>query len=353
MTGVETNPNNMSFSVAINGFGRIGRCILRAYYQRGLDQQFAITCINEQADLQNMSYLLRYDSTYGRFDGEVDMDADALALLINDSPISVTHCTNIDGLDWQNKNIDLVLECTGKVRTAKQAKAHIEAGAKQVLVSNPADKQVDFTLIYGWNHTQLKGVERIISNGSCSTNCLIPILDVIDQAFGVDAGMTTTIHSAMNDQPTIDAYHQELRLTRAAGQSIVPINTELSQGVARLMPKLAGKIESLHLRVPTQNVSVLDISLTLNKPTDVNSVNALLSDYAHSDGRAIVAVTDSPHASIDFNQDPHSAVVDLTQTRVSGGHLLKLLVWFDNEWGFANRMLDSALYLQQLHTLKQ
>lgn len=337
----------MSFNLAINGFGRIGRCLLRAYYQRGLNRDFNIKVINELADLPSISYLLRYDSTYGRFNGEVSQ-VDAEHLKINDDLVTITHQPNISELDWHTPDIDLVFECTGTVRTKEQAQAHIQAGSKQVLISNPADKKVDYTLIYGWNHTQLMGDEQIISSGSCSTNCLIPILDIIDQAYGVEAGTTTTIHSAMNDQPTIDAYHSELRLTRAAGQSIVPVNTQLSQGIARLMPDLADKIESLHLRVPTQNVSVLDVSLQLSKATQPQEVNKLLQLQANTAYSGIIGVTTEPHASIDFNQDPRSAVVDLTQTKVSGKHLLKLLIWFDNEWGFANRMLDSALYLKML-----
>lgn len=345
--GVGNNPNNMSFQVAINGFGRIGRCILRAYYERGLNRQFSIKVINELADIDSISYLLRYDSTYGRFAGNV-MRLDEQTLSVNDERILVTQSAKLSELDWSSQQIDLVLECTGTVRTKQQAQAHIRAGAKQVLISNPADKQVDYTLIYGWNQDLLTGDESIISNGSCSTNCLIPVLDMIDEAFGIEAGTSTTIHSAMNDQPTIDAYHSELRLTRAAGQSMVPIPTQLSQGITRLMPKLANKIESLHIRVPTQNVSVLDVNLQLKHPTDAQSVNKLLESAADSAYSGILGITREPHASIDFNQDPRSGVVDLTQTKVSGKHLLKLLIWFDNEWGFANRMLDSALYLQQL-----
>lgn len=343
----------MSYAVAINGFGRIGRCILRAYYQRGLNSQFALTRINEIADIASMSYLLRYDSTYGRFHRQVSTP-DAQTLKIDQDAIHVSHHASAEMLDWQQPKVDLVLECTGTMTSQQLAKAHIRAGAKQVLLSNPADKKVDFTLIYGFNQQQLSGQEQVISSGSCSTNCLIPILDIIDKAFGVQAGTTTTVHSAMNDQPMIDAYHSELRLTRAAGQSIVPVHTGLAQGIARILPHLEDKIESLHIRVPTQNVSLLDVNLQLGHKTDRQSVNDLLQFHANTNYSDILGVSDEPHASIDFNQDARSAVVDLTQTRVSGGQLLKLLIWFDNEWGFANRMLDSVLYLQQMkNTPKQ
>jgi D-erythrose 4-phosphate dehydrogenase len=201
---------------------------------------------------------------------------------------------------------------------------------------------VDNTIIYGLNHLSLTPEQRIVSNGSCSTNCLLPILAVLDKAFGIEAGVTTTIHSAMNDQPVIDAYHSDLRRTRAAGQSIIPVNTGLHIGVARLMPHLEGKIESLHLRVPTINVSVLDISLQLRIATDATAVNALLQQASQQHLAGILGITFEAHASIDFNHDARSGIVDATQTRVSDGHLLKLLVWFDNEWGFANRMLDTA-----------
>ncbi len=342
----------MDYKVAINGFGRVGRCILRAYYQRGLNQQFALSHINEVADLESISYLLRYDSTYGRFNGQVKQRQDH-RLQVNQDIINISHQAHYSQLDWHTNQIDLVLECTGNITSKQQALAHIQAGAKQVLLSNPADKNVDFTLIYGFNQAQMNGSEQIISNGSCSTNCLIPILDIIDKQWGIEAGTTTTVHSAMNDQPMIDAYNSELRLARAAGISMVPVNTGLAQGVARLMPHLEGKFESSHIRVPTQNVSLLDVNLQLKSKTDRQSINDLLQFHANTTYSAILGVSNEAHASIDFNQDARSAVVDLTQTRVSGQYLLKLLIWFDNEWGFANRMLDSALYLQQLSSSKQ
>jgi D-erythrose 4-phosphate dehydrogenase len=254
----------------------------------------------------------------------------------------VCHIGDPAELDWAALDVDLVLECSGQIRSREDAELHLNRGAKKVLISNPADSAVDNTVIYGHNHDSLSAEQRIVSNGSCSTNALIPVLTLIDQAYGIEAGVTTTIHSAMNDQPVIDAYHSDMRRTRSAVQSIIPVDTGLPAGIERLMPQLAGKIESLHVRVPTINVSALDISLQLTDATDADAVNALLAGASDERFDGILGLTREAHASIDFNHDPRSAIVDATQTRVSGGRLLKLLVWFDNEWGFANRMLDTA-----------
>ncbi|MEN9464073.1 MAG: erythrose-4-phosphate dehydrogenase [Pseudomonadota bacterium] len=331
----------MPVRVAINGFGRVGRCVLRALYENGYRDQLQVVAINELADIDTISYMLRYDSTHGRFSGVVEV-LDAGHLRINGDDIALFHEADTRSLNWAEQQIDLVLECSGQITSREQAQQHLDAGAKRVLISNPADSAVDNTIIYGLNHLSLTPEQRIVSNGSCSTNCLLPILAVLDKAFGIEAGVTTTIHSAMNDQPVIDAYHSDLRRTRAAGQSIIPVNTGLHIGVARLMPHLEGKIESLHLRVPTINVSVLDISLQLRIATDATAVNALLQQASQQHLAGILGITFEAHASIDFNHDARSGIVDATQTRVSDGHLLKLLVWFDNEWGFANRMLDTA-----------
>lgn len=331
----------MPVRIAINGFGRVGRCVLRALYENGYREQLQVVAINELADIDTISYMLRYDSTHGRFAGTVEV-LDAGRLRINGDDIALFHEADTHSLNWAAQQIDLVLECSGQITSREQAQQHLDAGAKRVLISNPADSAVDNTIIYGLNHLSLTPEQRIVSNGSCSTNCLLPILAVLDDAFGIEAGVTTTIHSAMNDQPVIDAYHSDLRRTRAAGQSIIPVNTGLHIGVARLMPHLEGKIESLHLRVPTINVSVLDLSLQLRTPTDAKTVNALLQQTSQQQLAGILGITFEAHASIDFNHDARSGIVDATQTRVSDGRLLKLLVWFDNEWGFANRMLDTA-----------
>lgn len=331
--------------VAINGFGRIGRCVLRALYENGYRERLQVVAINELADIDTISYMLRYDSTHGRFHGTVEV-ADERHLLVNGDRICVRHEPDIRHHDWSSLGIDLVLECSGQIKTRDDGEQHLKAGAARVLISNPADSAVDNTIIYGLNQHTLTPAQRIVSNGSCSTNCLLPVLTLLDDAFGIEAGVTTTIHSAMNDQPVIDAYHTDLRRTRAAGQSIIPVDTGLPLGIARLMPKLAGKIESLHVRVPTLNVSALDISLQLTAPTTADAVNALIQQAASAELKGILGITQDAHASIDFNHDPRSGVVDATQTRVSGGRLLKLLVWFDNEWGFANRMLDTACAME-------
>ena len=331
----------MTTRIAINGFGRIGRCVLRALYENGYRQDMEVVAINELADIESLSYMLRYDSTHGRFSGTVSI-ADEQHLMVNGDRIRVCHIGDPAELDWAALDVDLVLECSGQIRSREDAELHLSRGAKKVLISNPADSAVDNTVIYGHNHDSLSADQRIVSNGSCSTNALIPVLTLIDQAYGIEAGVTTTIHSAMNDQPVIDAYHSDMRRTRSAVQSIIPVDTGLPAGIERLMPQLAGKIESLHVRVPTINVSALDISLQLTHATDADAVNALLAGASNERFDGILGLTREAHASIDFNHDPRSAIVDATQTRVSGGRLLKLLVWFDNEWGFANRMLDTA-----------
>lgn len=331
----------MTVRLAINGFGRIGRSVLRALYENGYRHDLQVVAINEIADTASMAYMLRYDSTHGRFPGDVEqLDGDTLS--VNGDRIAVYHHQTIEDLNWSLEAVDLVLECSGQLRTRHQAEQHLAAGARRVLISNPADNVVDQTVIYGINHLAISSNDQVISNGSCSTNALIPILSCLDAALGIEAGVTTTIHSAMNDQPVIDAYHSDLRRTRAAGQSIIPVDTGLPAGIERLMPSLAGRIESLHIRVPTNNVSALDISLQMQCETSPQEVNDLLQSAATKEFSGLLGITCDAHASIDFNHDPHSAVVDTTQTRVSGGKLVKLLVWFDNEWGFANRMLDTA-----------
>lgn len=332
--------------IAINGFGRIGRSILRALYERNLQDQLQVVAINELADLASVSYMLRYDSTHGRFSGSVEQTENGL--LVNGDVIQVFHETEVSSLPWQVLEIDLVLECTGVVTNSDHAELHLVQGAKRVLISHPAEADVDATVIQGFNQQTLDFDNKIISNGSCSTNCLIPVLQLLNTQFGIERGMTTTIHSAMNDQPVIDAYHSDLRRTRAAVQSIIPVETSLAKGIARLMPELVNKFESLHVRVPTLNVSALDVTLQLNQDVSAEQINEVLKQAAENELAGILAFTQEPHASVDFNHDPHSGVVDATQTRVSDGSLVKLMIWFDNEWGFANRMLDTALQLKNI-----
>jgi len=334
----------MALRIAINGFGRIGRCVLRAIYERNFQNDIEVVVINELADCETIGYMLRYDSTHGRFPQDVSIEKDTLS--IDGKAIQILHKENISELPWQALNVDAVLECTGKFKSKHELNEHLSQGAKKVLLSQPGEPGLDFTFIVGVNHQELTSEHHIISVGSCSTNCVLPIMSLLDDELGIEQGVTTTIHSAMNDQPVIDAYASDLRRTRAAVTSIIPLDTALPKGIARIMPHLDGRIESLHLRVPTLNVSVMDLSLQLKSDTSSAQVNALLKNACDEKLKNIIGFTQEAHASVDFNHDPHSGIVDATQTRVSGKRLLKLLVWFDNEWAFANRMVDGLLQLK-------
>lgn len=337
----------MSYRIAINGYGRIGQGVLRAIYQRGLEAELQVVAINELSDLDTLTYLTRYDTTHGRFPKPVDNDGEAL--LINGDRIRVLSHAEPEQIPWGELDVDLVLECSGAFKTRADAERHLASGARKLLYSHPAQPDIDATLIFGYNEGNLKAEHRIASAASCTTNCVVPVLDLLDRHFGIDSGVTTTIHSAMNDQPVIDSYHRtDLRLARSAMQSIVPVDTGLSKGIDRLLPHLAGRFECLHVRVPTINVSLMDLSINLQQDTDPAEVNAMLRAAAGQELAGLLGYTEEPHASVDFNTDPRSAVVDGTQTRVSRGRLLKLLCWFDNEWAFANRMLDISRYWLQL-----
>ncbi len=324
--------------IAINGFGRIGRCVLRVLYERKLQNEIEVVAVNELADTETMAYMLRYDSTHSRFPHEVSVENDVLC--IDGNSLRIVHHKSIDRLPWSELDVDMVLDCTGQYKNGAELGMHLERGAEKVLLSQPG-VDVDFTLIAGLNQELLQPGHRIVSLGSCSTNCILPVFSLLDGKFGIEQGLTTTIHSAMNDQPVIDAYGSDLRRTRAAVTSIIPVDTALAKGVSRLMPHLDGRIESLHLRVPTLNVSVMDLSLQLKKDVTVDQVNTLFEKASAGFLKDITGFTREPHASVDFNHDAHSGIVDASQTRVSGKRLLKMLVWFDNEWGFANRMVDA------------
>jgi erythrose-4-phosphate dehydrogenase len=325
--------------VAVNGYGRIGRSVLRAVYESKLQDQIKIVAINEPADNKTIAHLTRYDSTHGRFLGEVNCDENTLTVC-GDS-IAIVHVDNLDQLPWSDLNVDVVLECSGSFSDRKTAEKHIKSGAKRVLFSQPAESDVDATIVYGYNHHQLTGKERIISSASCSTNCVVPVIEILDQNFSVEGGVITTIHSAMNDQPVLDAYHHtDLRKTRAAMNSIIPVDTGLALGIDRLMPNLAGRFQAQAMRVPTLNVSAIDLSVLVNQAVDIQSVNQALANAMEGSLNNILGYTEEPLASCDFNHDPRSGIVDASQTRVSQQKLIKVLVWFDNEWGYANRMLD-------------
>ena len=328
--------------VAINGYGRIGRSVLRALYESGAREWVQVVAINEPADSKTMAHLTRYDSTHGRFPGTVNVSEDSLT--INGDDIAIVHEKDLSALPWGQHGVDVVLECSGTFTDRDTAEQHISSGAKRVLFSQPADPSVDATIVYGINHSILTGNETIVSSAACSTNCVVPVIKVLNDAFGVDGGVITTIHSAMNDQPVIDAYHHtDLRKTRAAMQSIIPVDTGLALGIDRILPELTGRFQAQAMRVPTVNVSAIDLSVMLNANVDTAAVNAALKAAANGPLDGVLGYTEEPLASCDFNHDPRSGIVDASQTRVSQQKLVKVLIWFDNEWGYANRMLDTLL----------
>lgn len=333
----------MSTRIAINGYGRIGQCILRALYENGYREDLEVVAINELSDLDTIAYLTRYDTTHGRFDGDVEVDAGQNALRVMGDRIQVLRHENLADLPWQSLNVDMVFECTGVYGRRTDAEAHLKAGAKRVLFSQPADADVDLTVVYGVNHEALSDAQTIVSNASCTTNAIVPVIHCLDEAFGIEAGTLTTIHSAMNDQPTIDAYHHhDLRRTRSAMQNMVPVDTALAKGVERLLPQMKGRFEAVAMRVPTVNVSAIDLTVSLRQETDAAALNRVLQQASQCRYQGVLAYTEEPLASSDFNHDAHSGIVDGSQTRVVNGQLAKVLTWFDNEWAFANRMLDVA-----------
>jgi D-erythrose 4-phosphate dehydrogenase len=331
----------MSFKVAINGYGRIGQSVLRAIYSTPFRSKFRIVAINELADIETLTYLTRYDTTHGRFPYPLRYEKDYLH--IGDDKIKIINEPDPAKLPWGELGVELLFECSGTFEDRQTGEVHLESGAKRVLLSHPATPDIDATIVYGYNHQLLQPNHRIVSNASCTTNCVVPILNILERQLGIINGVTTTIHSAMNDQPVIDRYHHtDLRLTRSALQSIIPVDTGLAKGISRLMPQLTERFECLHVRVPTINVSVMDLSINVKKETAVSQVNQMIREESQGALQGLMGYTEEPHASIDFNGDPRSSIVDGTQTRVCGGKLVKMLCWFDNEWGFANRMLDVA-----------
>ena len=330
----------MTIKVAINGFGRIGRNIVRALYEANRSDEIKIVAINELADAKGIAHLLKYDTAHGRFKFPVELDQDAL--LVNGDVIQLFAEENPSELPWEILDVDVVLECTGIYHSREHAQYHINAGAKKVLFSQPADADMDATIIYGVNDDTLKPEHTIVSNGSCTTNCIVPLIKVLDDAFGIESGAITTIHASMHDQQVIDAYHPDLRRTRAASQSIIPVDTKLARGIERILPKFHGRFEAIAVRVPTINVTAMDLSVTVNSDVTIESVNKVLASAEHDHLTGIISYTEEPLVSVDFNHDSHSSIIDGTQTRVSHKRLIKVLAWCDNEWGFANRMLDTA-----------
>ena len=351
----------MSYRIAINGFGRIGRTAFRAWAQRPeAHSSLTLAAINELADSETVAHLARYDSTHGRFKGSIQLESGpatpdagktdgATQLVVDGEGIVLLSQAQLTDLPWGEHAIDLVLECTGAFSDRTTAEQHLQAGAKRVLLSQPAEPTVDATIVWGLNQSSLRGDETVISAGSCTTNALCPVLHVIDAAFGIEAGTMTTVHSAMNDQPVLDAYHNtDLRKTRAAFQSIIPVDTGLAIGVPRILPQLQGKLTAHALRVPTLNVSAMDVAVYTQRPCSATAVNDALKAAAEGPLSGILGFTTEPLASCDFNGETRSSVVDASQTQVSVNRLLKVLIWFDNEWAYANRLLDIALYFKNM-----
>lgn len=331
-------------AVGINGLGRIGRLLARRLYERD-DARRALELVmcNEVADVETVVHLLKYDSTHGRFSHPVAFEEGGLR--IADRFTHLSHETEPSNVHWGDRGVDVVIDCTGAEFSRASASAHLGRGVGRVLLSQPASVDVDSTIIWGLNHSLLAPNMSVISAGSCTSNALMPVLSVIDRAFGINAGFVTTIHSAMNDQPVIDAYHHtDLRKTRAAFNSVIPVETGLAQGVERFFPHLSDKISARALRVPTLNVSSLDVVLSVDKSTSAHEVNAAISESL-DDFDGVLAVNSEPLASCDFLGAEASSIVDTTQTQVSNGHLIKLMIWFDNEWAFVNRMVDIVLRL--------
>ncbi|MDN2663209.1 erythrose-4-phosphate dehydrogenase [Psychromonas sp. 14N.309.X.WAT.B.A12] len=338
----------MSLRIAINGYGRIGRSVVRALFEGNHQTQIEIVAINELAAADAICHLTQYDSTHGRFPFSVKQSEQNL--IIADHAIKLLAFEKICDLPWEALDIDIVIDCTGIYGSKVDAQAHLTAGAKKVIFSHPADQDVDATVVYGVNHLSLTGQETYISGASCTTNCIVPVIASLDAAFDIKCGTITTIHSAMNDQPVIDSYHHDLRRTRAASQSIIPVDTKLAAGIERILPKFADKFEAIAVRVPTINVTAMDLSITVDKKVSIDDINQCLQQISTTSLSGILGYTEAPLVSVDFNHDPRSCIIDGTQTRVSDGHLVKLLVWCDNEWGFANRLIDTCLYFKQLAT---
>jgi D-erythrose 4-phosphate dehydrogenase len=330
----------MPINIAINGFGRIGRSIVRALYESDRSSEFTLVAINDLAPPEGIAHLLKYDSTHGRFSFSVTQTNQGL--VIDGDNIVLSHHQQINELPWQALKVDIVLDCTGHFGNQDDGLAHINQGAKKVLFSHPGANDLDATIIYGVNHQSLTPADNIVSNGSCTTNSVVPVIKAIDDAFGVESGTITTIHSSMHDQQVIDAYHPDLRRSRAASQSIIPVDTKLAAGIERILPQFSGRFEAIAVRVPTINVTAMDLSLTLNTDVCIDDINQAIINAENNGLKGILSYTEEPLVSVDFNHDPHSCIVDGNQTRVSHKRLVKMLIWCDNEWGFANRMLDTA-----------
>ena len=329
--------------VAINGFGRIGRNVLRALYEGGYRDKIQIVAINDLGDAEINAHLTRFDTVHGKFNGDVNVDGNKL--VINGDPINIYSERNPEDLPWGDLDIDVVYECTGIFTSRESASAHIVAGAKKVIISAPASG-VDATVVYGINHSVLSAEHQIISNASCTTNCLAPIAKPLHDALGIENGLMTTIHAYTNDQNLSDVYHQDLYRARAAGHSMIPTKTGAAAAVGLVLPELNGKLDGMAVRVPTINVSLVDLTFLASRDTSVEEVNAIIEEAARGYLKGVLEVNKLPLVSVDFNHNPASSIFDASQTKVNG-RLVKVMSWYDNEWGFSNRMLDNTLALMQ------
>ncbi len=335
----------MAVKVAINGFGRIGRNVLRAIAESGR-KDIQVVAINDLGPVETNAHLLRYDSVHGRFPGEVKVSGDTID--IGTGPIKVTAVRNPAELPHKELGVEIALECTGIFTSKEKASAHLTAGAKRVIVSAPADN-ADLTVVYGVNHDKLTKDHLVISNASCTTNCLAPVAKVLTDAVGIEKGFMTTIHAYTGDQPTLDTMHKDLYRARAAALSMIPTSTGAAKAVGLVLPELNGKLDGVSIRVPTPNVSVVDLKFVAKRATTVKEINeAVQTAAAKGPLKGILAVTSEPNVSIDFNHDPHSSTFALDQTKVMDGNLVRILTWYDNEWGFSNRMSDTAVAFAKL-----
>jgi glyceraldehyde 3-phosphate dehydrogenase len=331
----------MTIKVAINGFGRIGRMVLRAHYEGGKKQGLQFVAINDLGDAATNAHLLKYDTAHGKFPGTVKVDGDSL--VVNGDRIKVVAERDPAKLPWRQLGVDVVMECTGLFTSKAKASAHIQAGAKKVIISAPGEKDVDRTVVFGVNHKALKESDAVISNASCTTNCLAPLVKALDDRIGVVSGLMTTIHSYTNDQVLTDVYHKDLRRARSATHNQIPTKTGAAAAVGLVLPHLNGKLDGFSIRVPTINVSLVDLTFVAKKKTTVEEVNAAVKQAAEGDLKGILEYSTEPLVSSDFNHNPASSVFDATITKVSDGTLVKVYSWYDNEWGFSNRMLDVAV----------
>jgi glyceraldehyde 3-phosphate dehydrogenase len=334
----------MPVRIAINGFGRIGRNVLRAVAEAGR-KDVEIVAVNDLAPVETNAHLLRFDSVHGRFPGEVRVEGDSINC--GTGRIKVTAIRDPKELPWRELGIDIAMECTGIFTARDKAAAHLAAGAKRVLVSAPADG-ADLTVVFGVNHDKLTKEHLVVSNASCTTNCLAPVAKVLNDAVGIDKGFMTTIHAYTNDQPTLDQVHKDLYRGRAAALSMIPTSTGAAKAVGLVLPELAGRLDGVSIRVPTPNVSVIDFKFVAKRATSKDEITAAVKRAASQELKGILGYTERPNVSIDFNHDPHSSVVHIDQTKVIDGTLVRVMSWYDNEWGFSNRMADTAVAMAKL-----